>query len=109
MVTLAIYSGLPDPVYPLNSCHKSYQEVKEHLDENHTIVLKRKVQIFRAKPDIFSCQGMHSAKTANIRNPTLQKVWMLLNLAQMSGYTSTDYITKELRKNDTASNHLYIK
>ena len=33
MVTLAIYSGLPDPVWTINSCHKSYQEVKEHLDD----------------------------------------------------------------------------
>ena len=33
MVTLAIYSGLPDPVWTINSCHKSYQEVKEHLND----------------------------------------------------------------------------
>ena len=33
MVSLAIYSGLPDPVWTINSCHKSYQEVKEHLDD----------------------------------------------------------------------------
>ena len=33
MVTLAIYSGLPDPIWTINSCHKSYQEVKEHLDD----------------------------------------------------------------------------
>ena len=32
-MTLAIYSGLPDPVWTINSCHKSYQEVKEHLDD----------------------------------------------------------------------------
>ena len=33
MVTLAIYSGLPDPVWTINSCHKNYQKVKEHLDD----------------------------------------------------------------------------
>ena len=33
MVTLAIYSGLPDPVWTINACHKNYQEVKEHLDD----------------------------------------------------------------------------
>ena len=30
----------------------------------------------------------------------------LLDLAQRSGYNWTEYITKELRKNDVASNHL---
>ena len=33
MVTLAIYSGLPDPVWTINSCHKSFKEVKERLDD----------------------------------------------------------------------------
>ena len=50
--------------------------------KSHTTVITRKAQIFRAKPDIFSCQGMHFAKIANIRNPTLQKIWMLLNLVK---------------------------
>lgn len=33
MVTLAIYSGLPDPVWTINSCHESFKEVKERLDD----------------------------------------------------------------------------
>ena len=32
-MTLAIYSGLPDPIWTIKSCHKSYQEVKQHLDD----------------------------------------------------------------------------
>ena len=33
MVTLAIYSGLPDPVWTINSSHKNFKAVKEHLND----------------------------------------------------------------------------
>lgn len=33
VVTLAIYSGLPDPVWTINSSHKSFKAVKEHLND----------------------------------------------------------------------------
>lgn len=62
MVTLAIYSGLPDPVWKINSCNKRFKEVKEHLNDARS---RRMTHRHEHMPSILGYKGLlvHSPET----------------------------------------------